>query len=175
MQTNCWLLANRRAILALAHESMRQARRRSEPLSVLIVDVDHFKQINDGHGHGVGDQVLRQLAAVLPASLRSRDRLGRIGGEEFLAVLPGASLEQALAIAERMRQSVAAAAVEGDAGLIAVTVSIGVAANGPAAEPVDRLVERADSALYRAKSQGRNAVAAAEADDNSTAGRPRTR
>ena len=104
--------------------------------------------------------MLKLLAALLPASLRGRDQLGRIGGEEFLAVLPEASLEQAVAIAERMRQSIAGAPLRTDAGQLGVTISIGAAAIQQD-DTVASLVARADRALYAAKSQGRNLVSAA--------------
>lgn len=156
-------LPNRRALLAHAEDSLVRARRTGDPVAVLMVDVDHFKRINDGHGHAVGDAVLRHLAQVLPAGLRGQDRLGRLGGEEFLAVLPGTSLAQARQVAERMRSSVAATPLGQPAGALAFTVSIGVAVSGAAAEPFDSLLQRADAALYRAKDGGRNAVVADEA------------
>ena len=153
-------LPNRRAVFAHAQSLMQASRSRASPLSVLMIDVDHFKGVNDEHGHGIGDQVLKLLATLLPASLRGRDQLGRIGGEEFLAVLPDASLEQAVAIAERMRQSIASAPLRTDAGELGVTVSIGAAAIQQD-DTVASLVARADRALYAAKSQGRNLVSAA--------------
>ena len=157
-------LHNRRAVFAHAQSLMQASRSRASRLSVLMIDVDHFKQVNDEHGHGIGDQVLKLLAALLPANLRGRDQLGRIGGEEFLAVLPEASLEQAVAIAERMRQGIASAPLRTDAGELAVTVSIGAAAMR-GAETTAALVARADRALYLAKAQGRNVVIAASEDD----------
>ena len=153
-------LPNRRAVFAHAQAVMQASRSRASPLSVLMIDVDHFKGVNDEHGHGIGDQVLKLLATLLPASLRGRDQLGRIGGEEFLAVLPDASLEQAVAIAERMRQGVASAPLRTDAGELGVTISIG-AASIQHGDTVASLVARADRALYAAKSQGRNLVTAA--------------
>lgn len=150
-------LPNRRAILASAGLLIQRGR-----LAVLMIDADHFKAINDVHGHAIGDQVLVRLAARLPAGLRAHDRLGRIGGEEFLALLPEASLEQAVAVAERIRHAVAAVALETDAGPVRMTVSIGVAALMSGPLPLAELIERADAALYRAKAQGRNRVVAAE-------------
>jgi diguanylate cyclase (GGDEF)-like protein len=155
-------LANRRATLAQLQAAMVSARERAAPLSVMMVDVDHFKQVNDTHGHAAGDDVLRHLSRLLPTSLRSLDRLGRIGGEEFLAVLPDATLQQAATIAERMRASLAATPAPTGAGPLPVTASIGVAMLRPG-ESLDALLDRADQALYAAKGSGRNAVAEATA------------
>ena len=110
-----------------------------------------------------GDDVLRHLARVLPAGLRGRDRLGRLGGEEFLVVLPGATLDQAAQIAERMRDGIAATPLITAAGELRFTISIGVAEWRSPADSVAALLERADAALYRAKDSGRNAV---KLDDN---------
>jgi diguanylate cyclase (GGDEF)-like protein len=129
-----------------------------------MIDIDHFKRINDSHGHAVGDQVLRHASRVLAAGLRERDRLGRVGGEEFVAVLPGATLAQARQVAERMRNAVDAARLIGPSGEVRFTVSIGVAC-AQVAESADGLLERADAALYAAKNGGRNAVVIAEAQD----------
>ena len=150
-------LANRRALTAAAETALAQSRRDGSPLAMLMVDVDHFKQINDTHGHAFGDEVLRHLARVLAAGLREQDRLGRLGGEEFLAVLPAASLADARRVAERMRAAVAAAPMPGPDGPVAVTVSIGVA--GGEETSAAALIARADAALYQAKHAGRNTVA----------------
>lgn len=114
----------------------------------------------------MGDQVLRHVARVLAAGLRGRDRLGRLGGEEFLAVLPGASVPQAQQVAERMRSAIAGTPLIGPAGEVRFTVSIGVA-GAQIAEAADALVARADAALYRAKHSGRNAVVADEGQSQS--------
>ena len=150
-------LANRRALTAAAETALAQSRRDGSPLAMLMVDVDHFKQINDTHGHAFGDDVLRHLARVLAAGLRDQDRLGRLGGEEFLAVLPAASLADARRVAERMRAAVAAAPMPGPDGPVAVTVSIGVAGGEKASAAA--LIARADAAMYQAKHAGRNTVA----------------
>lgn len=152
-------LANRRALLAYAGDAIAQAQRDATPLAVLMIDVDHFKRINDRHGHAMGDQVLSHVARVLAAGLRGRDRLGRLGGEEFLAVLPGASVSQAQQVAERMRHAIERTPLIGSSGEVRFTVSIGVA-GAQIAEAADALVARADAALYRAKNGGRNAVVA---------------
>ena len=153
-------LPNRRAAMAQLHAAIVTARERTAPLSVMMIDVDHFKQVNDRHGHAAGDDVLRHLAKLLPTSLRSLDRLGRIGGEEFLAVLPDATLQQAAAIAERMRASLATTPAATGVGPVSITASIGVACL-QAGETLGALIDRADQALYAAKHGGRNAVAQA--------------
>ncbi len=155
-------LPNRRALLAFAEAAAREAQRRQEPLALLMIDVDHFKRINDEYGHAVGDEVLRHLARVLGTALRHGDRLGRLGGEEFAAVLPGAARAQAGGIAERMRVASAAAALAVPSGVVRFTVSIGVAELA-AGEPLSQALQRADAALYAAKQSGRNAVTHAPA------------
>lgn len=148
-------LANRRALLGFARQAVEAAKAGDAPLSVVMVDVDFFKRINDSHGHAVGDEVLRHLARVLGEKLRTVDRLGRVGGEEFVAVLPHTGQQAAAQVAERMRASVAQspAGAEG----LAFTVSLGVASLG-AGESLDALLSRADAALYQAKKEGRNRV-----------------
>lgn len=151
-------LPNRRALLERLEAELQQARRFARPLSVLMIDADHFKSINDAHGHAVGDQVLRHLARLLPMSLRAHDWVGRLGGEEFLAVLPDASPEHTRTIAERMREAIAAAPCHTPQGPLAITVSIGAAAHRGDGEASAALLQRADAALYAAKTQGRNCV-----------------
>lgn len=162
-------LPNRRAALARLDDELRLARRLGRTLSVLMVDVDHFKHINDTHGHAVGDDVLRHLARTLGATLRARDHLGRLGGEEFLVVLPDTSVGHTERIAERMREAIADTPCPTSAGPIDVTISVGVATAQAPDELPATLVERADEALYRAKRLGRNLVAMA--DPSGAAGR----
>ena len=155
-------LANRRALFAQLRERIGQARRDGTRLALVMIDLDHFKRINDGHGHALGDLVLREVARVLAGALRGEDRLGRVGGEEFIAVLPVASPEAAAQVAERMRAAVAATSVVlPEGGELHFTASLGVAAWRPG-ESEDALVARADAALYRAKHGGRNRI---ELDD----------
>jgi diguanylate cyclase (GGDEF)-like protein len=156
-------LPNRRALLQRLETELERTRRSAQPLSVLMVDADHFKAINDTHGHAAGDQVLRHLAAMLGSGLRAGDWVGRLGGEEFLAVLPDASLQHTRAIAERMREAIAAAPCHTPKATVPVTVSIGAATHGGDAETPGALLQRADAALYAAKTQGRNRVAVADA------------
>jgi diguanylate cyclase (GGDEF)-like protein len=157
-------LANRRALMAFVNDAVERAHRDAMALAVLMIDIDHFKRINDSHGHAVGDQVLRHASRVLASGLRERDRLGRVGGEEFVSVLPGATLAQARQVAERMRNAIEAARLIGPSGEVRFTVSIGVA-GARTAESADALLERADAALYAAKNGGRNAVVIAETED----------
>jgi diguanylate cyclase (GGDEF)-like protein len=131
-----------------------------DPLSVVMVDIDLFKQINDEHGHAVGDVVLKHVANVLSRVLRGGDAVVRVGGEEFLLVLPGVDLARATVVAERARSAVEAHPTPIDDTRIESRVSMGVAQRGHA-ETRDAVIARADEALYRAKLAGRNRVVAA--------------
>jgi diguanylate cyclase (GGDEF)-like protein len=147
-------LANRRALdLALQH-ALAGAQRRQRPFAVVMVDVDHFKTINDRFGHSVGDTALTAFAARLQQGLRAQDLPFRYGGEEFSVLLPDADAEGAAILAERLRQQVALPA---DADMQAISASFGVAAWRPG-DTADALMGRADQALYRAKASGRNRV-----------------
>ena len=139
---------------------MDRNRRSLTPLSVLAFDLDHFKSINDRWGHAVGDSVLQLFATVVRKTMRAGDVIGRVGGEEFVAILPG-TLTDAAAVAERVRAAFAAAGAEPDGRQIAATVSAGVACGSPLAT-VEALMARADAALYRAKMNGRDRVEAAD-------------
>lgn len=131
-------------------------------VSVILADVDHFKSINDTHGHQVGDEVLIEVARRLKSSMRGEDSVGRYGGEEFLMVLPGIPGAQASLIAHRIRMIIAERPFQTAAGELAVTMSLGVAATDyPHMVPPDALVRAADEALYRAKHEGRNRVVVA--------------
>jgi len=150
---------NRRHFMELAHLAFETARRFGQPLTALMLDVDHFKAINDEYGHHVGDQVLRTLADRCRAALRTIDVLGRYGGEEFAILLPGTTRRNAAKIlAERIRHRVAEDPVQTDAGPVRVTVSVGVSAMEPATRNPEELFKRADAALYDAKQAGRNRV-----------------
>ncbi len=155
-------LPNRRAMLAYAEQALEATRASRTPMSLLMIDVDHFKRVNDELGHAAGDAVLRRLATLLPGELRGDDRVGRIGGEEFLAVLPNATLDQAVAIGQRMRQGLAATPLVIEGRPRMVTVSIGVAEARPG-DDANALIERADRALYAAKTSGRDRVVEAAA------------
>ena len=150
---------NRRYFMDLAQRAFDSARRFGQPLSAVMLDVDHFKSINDRHGHAVGDQVLRALADRCKSALRSIDVLGRYGGEEFAMILPGTRRRGgAVVLAERIRQLVADEPVATDAGPIRLTVSLGVAGMDDSTPAPGDLFKKADAALYEAKQAGRNRV-----------------
>lgn len=135
-------------------------RRRQSALTLLMLDLDHFKQVNDTYGHRAGDEALRSVARVLRDSVRPEDRVARYGGEEFAIILPQVDLEEALPIAERIRCDVERLSIEADDRQFAVTLSIGLASFPRDADRYERLVSAADSALYAAKMDGRNCVRA---------------
>ena len=152
---------NRRHIEERLTEAFEHAARLNEPLAVVMTDVDHFKSVNDTHGHQAGDAVLRQVAESLRESAREIDRVGRYGGEEFLVLLPGANLADARRFAERARQAVAEREFTYDGGALRRTLSAGVAAwPHPEIRHQEALVKAADEALYAAKTGGRNRVVA---------------
>ncbi len=150
---------NRRHFMERAQQAYDNARRFGHALTAMMLDVDHFKRINDRHGHHVGDQVLRVLAERCRSSLRSVDLLGRYGGEEFAIVLPGATEQSAATVlAERIRHRVAEEPIQTDDGPVRVTISIGVASMDAQMRSPEDLFKRADAALYEAKQAGRNRV-----------------
>ena len=154
---------NRRELLRLAEQEKLRADRSGTTFYLCLMDIDHFKQINDTYGHGSGDQVLKAIADAVRLQMRRTDYFGRYGGEEFVAILPQVIEEEARPLAERIRETVAAL----DLGLPAqrrVTVSIGIAAYHHG-ETVSQVIDRADEALYRAKHTGRNTVVMAAAAD----------
>jgi diguanylate cyclase (GGDEF)-like protein len=141
------------------HEFDRVGRYQSA-FSALMIDVDHFKSINDQHGHPAGDGVLREMAQVLRETLRAVDALGRYGGEEFVALLPHTGAEEARQTAERIRFHVQRRVFHAGASEVRISVSVGVATcPGPGIDSADALLREADKALYRAKEAGRNRVA----------------
>ncbi len=156
-------LRNRRAWMAEARSQLQLARRLGSTLSMLMLDVDHFKKINDTHGHPAGDAVLRGLGQLLARALRRTDVAGRLGGEEFAVLLPGSDVYGAARVAENLRQRVADEPLRDGERSLHVTVSIGVAniAVVQADDDLDALMRAADKALYTAKQTGRNRVAMA--------------
>ncbi len=153
--------ANRRAFMQYLESQADLARRGSQPLSVIMVDLDHFKRINDTYGHGCGDRVLTGTVKAVQSCLRERDMLGRLGGEEFAVVLPGAQGEAAIRAAERIRTAISGQVFTDDKGEpIPVTASLGLAFAGDddAMETAESLLQMADEALYEAKGAGRNRV-----------------
>jgi two-component system, cell cycle response regulator len=151
-------LPNRRAGMNVLAQVWSAAQRTSDPLSVLAVDIDHFKSINDRYGHAVGDVVLRAVAATLREHARREDTVVRWGGEEFLVVMPTARSPEAARAAERLRRAVQALQVPVEGRQIGVTISVGVSSTDPATAHVDKLLKDADEALYSAKHGGRNRV-----------------
>ena len=153
---------NRRALMALCDKEFARSQSGRAPLALLMLDADHFKQINDAFGHQIGDEVLRELAQRLQVPLPPGARLGRYGGEEFLAVLPETPPEVAHAVAERLREALTVPFAAGtrlaSAGVERLTVSIGLASFHGVADTLDAMLARADAALYRAKAQGRDRV-----------------
>jgi diguanylate cyclase (GGDEF)-like protein len=149
-------LKNRRAFFEHAHLLHSHCKRNQLPLCALMMDMDHFKQINDTHGHQVGDQVLRQIAGVINATFRKSDVHGRLGGEEFAVLLPDTSLEVARAMAEAFIQTIATLKQQ---PVERLTASLGIACTVSGDNDLHHLMNKADQALYRAKALGRNQVA----------------
>jgi two-component system cell cycle response regulator len=157
---------NRRYMNAHLDRKIMEIAETVKPVSVLMFDIDNFKNINDTYGHKAGDEVLSELAKRVSRGVRDIDLLSRYGGEEFVIVMPDADIEVAVAVAERVRALVAdqTFAVSSDVGSLAVTVSVGVATTRDPTETTESLIGRADEALYRAKGRGRNCVSSVELD-----------
>ncbi len=151
-------ISNRRNLFAQGERELERARRYQAPLAAVMLDIDHFKQINDAWGHAVGDQVLREVALVCTHSLRQTDIIGRYGGEEFAILLPQLTLTGACRAAERLRQAIANHTFTAGDGALHVTVSLGVAGLSAAELTIHNLLDKADQALYHAKHHGRNRV-----------------
>ena len=150
---------NRRFLMDALNRELSRARRHKRPLSVLMFDIDHFKQINDTYGHQAGDKVLMAISDTVSAILRREDIFGRYGGEEFIVVLPETTIEAAQAVAERIRQCVESMTVVHRGQTIVATVSVGYAAFDAESNPeisTEFLVDAADTRLYEAKNSGRN-------------------
>lgn len=152
-------LSNRLSVLGFLGKQADLSRRYRRPLAIILCDLDHFKAVNDAHGHAAGDQALRVFGAVLERRLRACDVVGRIGGEEFLAVLPETRGREALVAAEDLRTAVAAEPVPvGNGQEIRITCCFGVVDRTDADADAAAMLARADMALYRAKAAGRNRV-----------------
>ncbi|MCX6081197.1 MAG: diguanylate cyclase [Chloroflexi bacterium] len=156
-------ILNRRAILEQLLKEISRVRRGGpdgSPLGLTIgfFDIDHFKQINDQHGHQAGDEILKALVGIVSKQLRTYDYFGRLGGDEFLVVTPGASDAKSENIFERLAKKIAAAEIETVAGQLFISISIGVASIDPETYELDKLLANADAALYQAKNAGRNQV-----------------
>jgi diguanylate cyclase (GGDEF)-like protein len=151
-------LLNRRAIEETLLAQVQRSRRNGESFAVLMLDLDHFKTINDRYGHAAGDRALKHTAAALRAELREVDAIGRFGGEEFLVLMPGATVETALPVAERLRTALVIAPPLFEGATLILSASIGIAQWREPAEEPSRLLMRADAALYKAKVRGRDCV-----------------
>lgn len=151
-------LTNHRTFKELAELALARARRSGRPLSLIMTDIDHFKSVNDTHGHAVGDDVIRGVANVLATSRRDVDLAARYGGEEFAVLLEDTDIEDAVQLAERLRERVGALQFDGAHGPFSVTLSLGVAPLAPTTMTLAELVDAADQALYGAKRAGRNQV-----------------
>ena len=151
-------LANRRALFEACELELQRWRRMPRPLSLVLIDADHFKRVNDEHGHAAGDAVLRHLAAGLSATFRAMDVVARLGGEEFVVLLPGCTEDAAATVAQRLCQSISEQTVTVNGVSLHYTVSIGVATMDVGVDSVEAFIERADLAMYRAKAAGRNRV-----------------
>ncbi len=149
---------NRRAFFRFAEREVLRAARHDTALSVILFDIDHFKPVNDTHGHACGDKVLVKLAQLILSGIRDEDLFGRIGGEEFALVLPETNVDAAICIANRLRQKVEETGFESPKGAFGITVSMGVSSPAPAEVDILTAVDRADKSLYRAKNLGRNRV-----------------
>lgn len=153
---------NRRTIEGFGRREVANARRRRSAIALALLDIDHFKQINDRFGHAAGDSALRSVVAVLEQNLRARDVLGRYGGDELLVVMPETDAEQATPVCARLRELLAGSRLAGGAAQIDLTVSIGVASARGEGADFEKLVQAADAALYEAKRKGRNRICVAE-------------
>jgi diguanylate cyclase (GGDEF)-like protein len=153
-------MLNRRGFAEACARVIEREAVAGRPVTALIFDIDHFKSINDRFGHPAGDEILKLFSAIVVSNLRISDLSGRIGGEEFAALLP-CSLEEAVLVAERVREAFEGAGITVEDGPVETTVSIGVA-GGPAGTELEVLLAAADTALYRAKRSGRNRVDTAE-------------
>jgi diguanylate cyclase (GGDEF)-like protein len=151
---------NRRHLFTLAEREVATARRYGRPVSAIMFDIDNFKRINDSHGHAVGDEVLRSVAARCSEVIRDVDVLGRYGGEEFAVLLPETPLQGAVETAERLRAAIGDRGISTSVGDVAVTISAGAAELSPETVDVHALLDRADAAMLFAKRLGRNRVQA---------------
>ncbi len=163
-------LYNRRHFLHLAELIMSEAKKSSMPLSVLMIDLDHFKQINDCYGHTLGDQVLKVFGEYIQSMMRKTDVCGRYGGEEFVCILPGINGEQGFEIAERVRENTIHLRQQFPQVPLSISVSIGVSDMAwNRNDSVYDLIDQADQALYTAKQNGRNRTERYQADERKSA------
>jgi len=171
--TEIW---NRTTILEFLDEELVRGRRLGHPTGVIMIDLDHFKEINDTYGHLTGDRVISKAAAYFQKSVRPYDRVGRYGGDEMLVVLPDCGLEETIQVAERLRKTVEKARLRVPGRMLRFTLSLGCASSkNEAGRSVDRMIRESDRALYEAKQNGRNRVAAARDPRPRRKGEPHAR
>ncbi len=151
-------LDNRRAFFDQGYRIFKQAVRFKHPVAVIMMDIDHFKKVNDNYGHSVGDKVLQVVAELLQSVVREIDVVARLGGEEFAFVLPETNTDEAVNLAERLRQKIAATTVMHEEKQIQITASFGISSCPVKDETLETMLIRADDALFRAKKTGRNKV-----------------
>ncbi|MBT0586626.1 diguanylate cyclase [Alteromonas oceanisediminis] len=156
---------NRRAFNILAKQNFQLSKRHNHIFSVMMCDIDYFKRVNDSYGHATGDEVIKSVASQLSSLTRSSDIVARFGGEEFVIILPNTPQEEALRVAEKIRQQVESHVIDSEEDQLMVTISIGVSAVAPDDSNVEPVIARADDALYLAKNAGRNRVEAHESTD----------
>lgn len=149
-------LYNRRYFMRRGEEEFKRTKRNGQPLTLLMLDIDNFKRVNDSYGHEAGDRALQEVARALKSNLREIDVLGRMGGEEFAVLLPDTSLEDAALLAERVRQTIENTPFEIPGDVLKITVCIGVSAFAKGMSNIDDMFRNADAALYQAKNAGRN-------------------
>jgi len=149
-------LENRRSLMDFAEVQLKLSQRYKSFFSIMLIDLDYFKKINDTYGHLVGDEILKNIAKILKDILRNVDHIGRFGGEEFIVILPSTNLKNAVITAEKIRGAIANFVHNIEEQIIQTTVSIGTASYNPLDDDVNQIITRADQALYQAKSSGRN-------------------
>jgi len=157
---------NRAAIFEFLSKEVSRAKRAKTSLGIILLDLDHFKKINDTYGHLAGDEVLKNASQLIQSAIRPYDRVGRYGGEEFIIILPDADIEESTIVAERIRKSINNATITTSEGDLNVTVSLGVTAINKDYDKdnLDCIIKTADTALYTAKNSGRNRVEKLEFD-----------
>ncbi|MBK1990040.1 diguanylate cyclase [Sphaerospermopsis aphanizomenoides BCCUSP55] len=153
--TEVW---NRRYLITVAEQEIKRSQRYNLPFSVLLIDIDYFKKINDNYGHSIGDEIIIFMTKTVIAHLRTVDCFGRFGGEEFVALLPETDIQKAIIVAERIRVNIENQYIDVENKKVSITVSIGVSSYNLGDETIDTIIQRADQALYQAKNQGRNRV-----------------
>lgn len=151
-------LPNRRSALNRLKEEVSESRRHNTPLSCIMIDIDHFKLINDSYGHDIGDRVLKKIADIFSTTARSYDMVSRIGGEEFLVICARSALSESRQLAERLRQAIHSLRISLEEYTIKITISLGVASWHETMSTGEDMTKAADRALYRAKQRGRDRV-----------------